>query len=434
MKKNSIVFFSLCSVVCSIVLAHGAAFASPAVVIDKVARSCPYSDKLDITYTVSEGQDVAKGVYRRLVFFASIGAKTYVIDGVHTVGATAARGTHTVSWQPPAGVKMSGCRMFARLYAADMPSGDDYLIVDLESGRITYEGLLATQKLSNERYNAPLYKTGKMVLRKIPAGGPYPTGHADAVARKPTSWRTDRDYYLSIFPVTQAQYEQIVGRNPSRFNGRDFPEFTKDGVVNTPAHRPVESVSWDELRGDKAQPATRIDANARGTFIERLIALTGLSGLDLPTEVMWEIAARAGGTAKYFWGSDTLEDAELYMTCAENSRNLNGKPQTWPVGVRKPNAWGFYDVSGNVVEFCRDGIGNKTNQYDPAVNSCDPWTPAPMARYFDGCELDDSALGKGGCFYSRPKKIRTYQVSSVMYLPRTQVTDYRGFRVAYIVP
>jgi formylglycine-generating enzyme required for sulfatase activity len=428
-KKNNL--SAACAVLWSVVLLHGAMFASPSVAIDKVVRRCPYSDRLDITYTVKDGQDVAKGLFRRLVFSASIAGKIYAIDGVHTLGASAASGTHTVGWMPPPGIKATDCRMTAELFTADSPSGDDYLVIDLASGRLSYEGLLATQALSNERYNTPLYKTAKMVLRKIPAGGPYPTGHA-AGGRKPAVWKTDRAYYLSIFPVTQAQYETMTGRNPSRFNGRDYPAFSKDGIENVPAHRPVECVSWDDLRGAKAQAASRLEADVRGTFLERLIARTGLSGLDLPTEVMWEIAARAGTTAKYFWGSDSAALAERYMTCGENALNLNGKPQTWPVGVRLPNAWGFYDVSGNVVEFCRDGIGNKTNTSDPSVYATDPWTPAPLARYAAGSELDASALGKGGAYYSRPKDNRTYFVSSVMYLPRTQVTDYRGFRVAYI--
>lgn len=432
MKQKKHRFAAVCAVLHSAVLFHWTIFASPSVVIDKVVRSCQYSDRLDITYTVKDGQNVSKGIYRRLVFIASIGDKTYEIDGVHSVGASASDGTHTVGWRPPSGVKAAGCSMTAAMYEADCPSGDDYMVIDLDDGRISYEGLMATQKLSNERYNAPIYKTDRMVLRKIPAGGPYPTGHA-AASRRPTSWLTDRDYYLGIFLVTQAQYEKVAGRNPSRFNAKIFPAFSKDGIENVPAHRPVECVSWDELRGAKADPAARLRGNVKGTFIERLIALTGLSGLDLPTEVMWEIAARAGMKTKYFWGEDTPERAALYMTCAENSTDPSGRAMTWPVGARRPNAWGFYDVSGNVVEFCRDGIGNKTNRHDPAVYTLDPWSPAPMARFAAGCELDDSALGKGGAYYSRPKDTPTYQVSSVMYLPRTQVTDYRGFRLAYIV-
>ena len=101
--------------------------------IDSVTQRWPWNNKVDITYTVNEGQDVEAGIYCRLVFNASVNGETYVIDGVTNVGASASTGTHTITWNPPSGVKTSNCSMTAQLLAADKPSGDDYMVVDIRS-------------------------------------------------------------------------------------------------------------------------------------------------------------------------------------------------------------------------------------------------------------------------------------------------------------
>ena len=133
-------------------------------------------------------QDVTQNLFRRLVFTATVNGSTYTIDGVSDVGASANTGTHTVTWTAPSGIKAADCRMSAALYNATAPSGDDYMVIDLDTGAVAYEGLLASQGASNARYNTAIYKTDKMVLRKIPRSadsaelpnGPcasgYPTG------------------------------------------------------------------------------------------------------------------------------------------------------------------------------------------------------------------------------------------------------------------
>ena len=127
--------------------------------VDNVVQRWPWNNKLDITYTVNGGQNVAAGVYARIVFTANIGGRSFTIDGVHDVGANASSGTHTVTWTLPPGLRANDCTMTAQLLSADNPSGDDYMIIDLDSGEIMYEGLLASQEASNARYNTDLYKS-----------------------------------------------------------------------------------------------------------------------------------------------------------------------------------------------------------------------------------------------------------------------------------
>ena len=203
------------------------------ITIDSVTQRWPWNNKLDITYTVSGGQDVAAGVFAKIVFTATIAGQTYTIDGVHDIGANTSNGTHTVTWTPPADIraKATDCTMTATLSAADNPCGDDYIVVELSGenkGRISYEGLLASQQASNDRYNTDEYKTTKLVLRKVPrwvdrgalpnaavlssmAG--YPTGYSgdsEVKQNSPKKWPTARDYYIGVFPVTQTQYKMLM--------------------------------------------------------------------------------------------------------------------------------------------------------------------------------------------------------------------------------
>lgn len=345
-------------------VATAGAWATPTVTINKVAQRWPWNNKVDVTYTIGDGQDVANERYYRLVFTTVIDdTVTNIVDGVHDVGANTSNGTHTVTWTAPSGYKTDNFKVSAALYTATVPSGDDYMIVNLETGAVTYEGLYATQEDSNTRYNTEANKSDYLVLRKVPAGGTYQTGHGNyATYNNVKSWTTDRDYYIGIFPVTQAQYVKLGLANPAR---------TKDSL-----YRPVERVSWNDLRGEvkPTDAIQNVSAPGTGTFFQRLNYITGNRlGFDLPTEVMSEIAERAGTTTMFYWGDTVTDDSssdfyyDKFIVCSEN-RLVD---TTVPVGSRLPNAWGLYDVLGYVMEWCLDDTSRSSLPDAP-----DPWTPA----------------------------------------------------------
>jgi formylglycine-generating enzyme required for sulfatase activity len=125
-------------------------------------------------------------------------------------------------------------------------------------------------------------------------------------------------FYLGKYPVTQAQWATVMGNNPSVFKGH--PDW------------PVENVSWEDVQ----------------EFIRQLNAKEGGARYRLPTEAEWEYACRAGSTTSYCFGDDPNQLGEY----AWYKENAGGQPHS--VGRLKPNAWGLYDMHGNVWEWVQD--------------------------------------------------------------------------------
>ena len=422
-------FASLCAAF--LVACMSTAYAATTITVDSVTQRWPWNNKVDITYTVNDGQDVGNGVYRRIVFTATIDGQTYTIDGTTDVGASANTGTHTVTWTAPSGHKSANCTMSAAIYTANAPSGDDYLVIDLDTGTATYEGLLATQADSNTRYTNDVYKTDKLVLRKVPRtaesgtlpNGPFSGGYrtgdsanyyagnqynpyiGDNETNTDKDWITGRAYYIGVFPVTQYQYQKVTGSNPSQKTGT--------GAGDVVAYRPVDSVSWDALRAStpSTESLPKVTSNT-GSFLQRLNFIAGNKfAIDLPTEVMFEIAERAGATTAYFWGG--TPDA-AYAVSSDN-----GVSSTEAVGSRLPNDWGLYDMAGNLKEWCLDNWsdGNLTGRVDAFT----PPSQESTARRV-----------RGGGNWGYPVSDHIFHASCRDYETATVVSWGYGFRVSWI--
>jgi len=192
----------------------------------------------------------------------------------------------------------------------------------------TSKALAVPQRRAGEECEFEIAPGVKLVMCWIPPGeflmgSPEdeegrPKERLDSEARHRV--RITRGFWLAKTQTTQAQWQAVMGSNPSRFKGGD---------------RPVERVSLLDICGDES---------ANGGFLGELNRRSPAGGrFYLPTEAQWEYACRAGTTGAY---AGDLDEMGWYWD--------NSDGQSHPVGQKKPNAWGLYDMHGNVGEWCAD--------------------------------------------------------------------------------
>ena len=164
-------------------------------------------------------------------------------------------------------------------------------------------------------------------------------------------------FYIGKFEVTQEQWQAVMGENPSQFKG---------------AKNPVEEVSWEDCQNFLAELNKKSPSGM--TFA-------------LPTEAQWEYACRAGSSTDYSFGDEERRLGE-YAWFLDNSDD-----RTHPVGEKKPNAWGLYDMHGNVCEWCADWYAAS---YEPG-DATDPTGPAS----------GEAAVLRGESWVGLPRELRS---------------------------
>jgi sulfatase modifying factor 1 len=204
-----------------------------------------------------------------------------------------------------------------------------------------------------------------------------------------------RGIEVCVVPVTQALYAAVLGEDPSAFKG---PE------------RPVERVNWyDSIRFcNAASAAFGLPAAYQiGAGSEPSVEWDQRSvGLRLPTEAEWEYAARAG-TQHLYAGGDDLAAVGWF--------NGNSNGQAHPVGQMRSNAWGLYDMSGNVLEWCWDWYS------DYPLDVCTDPSGAASGSY---------RVVRGGSWHNDPQSARVASRRSGVPVLRNDVVGVRLFRTA----
>ena len=208
-----------------------------------------------------------------------------------------------------------------------------------------------------------LTNSAGMELALVPAGTFWmgspksePGRHTDEDPRHKVA--LSRAFYLGVCPVTQAQYERVAGHNPSHFRAGGQGAALVAGLDTSDF--PVENVSWH----DAVAFCARLSALPQEKEAGRVYRL--------PTEAEWEYCCRAGTTTEYHFGSSLGRDKANFDGGARLSPG-----RTCPVRSSRPNAWGLYDVHGNVWEWCSDWFAASYYQKSPAT---DPKGPTRGSR------------------------------------------------------
>ena len=315
--------------------------AAGATVSDVTARQrYPWNGKIDIDYTVT-GVDTADTALAVSLTDHDTGRVYTLTDaGRHRVTwDTAVDGLDLVSSNVTATVSL------VRRGSASTATEGLYCVIDLSGGPdatwwpVSYLSAVPVGGWTDE------YKTTKLVLRRIEAGtfimgGDQSDENCRVTLTKP--------FYIGVFEVTQRQWELVMGSWPGSSPSSSF------GLGDA---YPAYYVSYDDIRGSSSgtwwPASSAVDVSS---FLGRLRARTGLD-FDLPTEAQWEYACRAETATTYYWGN-AMDGA--YVWYIHNSGS-----KTQPVGTRLPYAWGLYDKSGNVWEWCRDWYGTLAYGTDP---------------------------------------------------------------------
>ena len=247
-------------------------------------------------------------------------------------------------------------------------------------------------------------ETSELIDMIFVKGGSFDMGSEDEDAdndEKPVHMVTLDSYYIGKCPITQKQYQQIMGNNPSRFKGDNLPveevcwynaiEFCNKLSMSV-GLTPVYSINGSTSPRDWSKGSIAADWNA--------------NGYRLPTESEWEYAARGGNKSRGFTfsGSNNIDDVAWYHS--------NSDSKTQPVGTKRANELGIHDMSGNVWECCWDWHDEytrtaKTNPRGPSSGS--------------------SAVLRGGSWYDYGNFCRVAYRAGVY---RSSTNFNYGFRVA----
>jgi formylglycine-generating enzyme required for sulfatase activity len=320
-----------------------------------------------------------------------------------------ATGDKPITWSENGGTLPSGLSLAATGAIAGTPTaaGTSNFTVKATNAAGNVTNLL-TITIADSGGNQPF-------IEMVPIqGGTFtmgsPTTEANRYADEAPHSVTLTGFYMSKYQVTQAQYEEVTGDNPSYFTEPVSPE-------TSTANRPVECVTWFDAvefcnklsTKEKLTPVYTITRREPATGYPitdaTVTANWNANGYRLPTEAQWEYACRAETTTAYNTGATINSNTGWYTN--------NSGDRTHTVGGKPANRWGLYDMHGNVYEWCWDWYSSTYYSSSPAQN---PTGPAS----------GDSRVPRGGSFVSSGQYLRSAYRD---YFDPSDMSGDIGFRI-----
>lgn len=389
------------------VLAAGALGAAPTVTVTSVTQDA-VRHRVTVNYELSEDAIVTASL--------ASGGRTLAAPRVWgDVQAAVPGGARSFSWTPADADDCVGHAVTFTVSAWDPADPPDYLVCDLDLGTRAH---YATTNDLPEGVGSDLYRTSKLLLRRIPAAHRlWDMGtDGDTVApRHPVALQDD--YWIGVFEVTQEQWRHVMGDYKGYF------------MVDR-ATRPVESASYFEVRANANDRMAHFAPGApfEGSFMGRLRQVAALD-FDLPTEAQWEYACRAGTTTRYCNGTDDVQPEAVLGRAGSGSSPAPGTAPadggTQRVGSLAPNGFGLYDMYGNVSEWCVDCYHEVNyGQARTAGEAIDPCNWAnPMTEAVDA-NKNNTYIRRGGGW----RDAAAYGTSAARWYWNSGVNSV-GFRV-----
>ena len=346
----------------------------------------------------AENRDLslAKQLWKRVV--AAVGYDSEAFEAIERIAVRQAQSPIYPSSQPDIAITQSvtSSRGDTSAKETQLPTFEfDVITVNKEGEEINRE------KHQAEYFSEDLGDGVNLDMVYIPAGK-FMMGSPEGEGtyhEKPQHEVTVPEFFMGKYPVNQAQWEVVAA----------LPKIDRDLEANSSDfkgdNRPVEQVSWHDAV----------------EFCARLSKHTGKQ-YRLPSEAEWEYACRAGTTTPFHFGETITGKLANYDTSNTFANEPKGeyRQQTTPVGQFPPNAFGLYDMYGNVWEWCLD---DSHNNYDEA--------PTDGSAWVDNDNRYDNQILRGGSWYNNPGNCRS--ASRNYSLTRDIIDNDLGFRVVCAV-
>ncbi len=262
--------------------------------------------------------------------------------------------------------------------------------------------IIANTKRHEARYQTEDLGNGVLLEMVYIPGGTFMMGAPkNEIGRSsdegPQHKVTVKPFLMGKYPITQAQWNAVMGNNPSHYKGDN---------------RPVENVSWHDCV----------------EFCKRLFDKTG-KAYRLPSESEWEYACRAGTTTPFYFGKTITTDLANYNGRSTYASGPSGvyRGETTDVGSFPPNAFGLYDMHGNVWEWCADLWHDN---YDGAPTDGSAWLENKSEKgtleYLTNCNETKKRLFRGASFYYVPDGCRAAYRNGGSWDFRSRLIGFRG--------
>ena len=313
---------------------------------DSARQRYPWNNFIDIDFTIG---DAPADAQFKIDVKASYLGDTRILDArMFVTDLVVTPGTRRITWdlgKDYPGFKADDLRV--AVTASPFTNGTDgvYMVIDLSGGKDAAKyPVHYTTKPPKHSVNAlDACKTTEMWLKRIKCGSyMFCQGYSSAGSFKVN---LTKDFYMGIFECTQRQWAQITGKWPSAFSNPEFRET-----------RPCDSIVLNKVFGHNLWPKNTKPSSDSPVMMMR--QKTGLDNFNLPTEAQWEYANRCGSRSG-FHSCYSRSDIRYGMsfdfknaTSTDFQCGLENGPVC--VGTYKPNAWGIYEMFGNVIEACLD--------------------------------------------------------------------------------